>query len=275
MRTFTVTDSRRHGVFTTAEARSIGLTSSALRHAVATGRCRRLRPGVFAADDGPAADRFTEDRRRNLQSAIAAGLCARDSVLSHSSAAIFHQLALLDVPTQPCLTMPVRSTRRLTGVHLHEPVLSAERYQQCCGFRVTDVARTVVDVGRELGPAAGLVTADAALHDGLTTPTQLAEALAECRGWPGMRSSRRALDLADGRAESPLESLSRFALSGHVPAPELQSSIHDLGGRFLGRVDMLWSDVGVAGEADGWSSTRACREFGPRSAGRKGSRFTA
>jgi hypothetical protein len=51
--------------------------------------------------------------------------------------------------------------------------------------------------------------------------------------------------------ESALESASRFKLDGRVPTPELQASIFDHLGTFLGRCDLLWDEVGAVGEADG------------------------
>jgi hypothetical protein len=70
-------------------------------------------------------------------------------------------------------------------------------------------------------------------------------------GWPGVRAARRAIEFADGRSESPLESASRLKLAGLVPAPALQTSIFGHDGRFLARSDFLWEEFGVVGEADG------------------------
>lgn len=57
--------------------------------------------------------------------------------------------------------------------------------------------------------------------------------------------------LADGCAESPLESLSRtrmFQLG--LPMPEQQVEFYDASG-FIGRVDFYWPQLGIIGEADG------------------------
>ena len=62
----------------------------------------------------------------------------------------------------------------------------------------------------------------------------------------------KAIRLADGRAESPLESASRgVILSARLPRPARQQWVPDDEGR-LWRVAFLWRDPRVIGEADGW-----------------------
>jgi hypothetical protein len=73
-----------------------------------------------------------------------------------------------------------------------------------------------------------------------------------CWNWPRIRRAARAVRLADGLAESPLESVSRLVLHWlRVPPPQLQVSILDQFGRFVGRPDFYWDEYGVIGEADG------------------------
>ena len=242
----------RAGVFTSAEARRAGWSAGAIRHAEASGRWQRLRPGVFAVVAAPDADPFAQHRQRHLRAAIAAAVSSEWSVVSHTAAALGHGLPVLDLPARPCLTVPPRTTRGLVGVHVHERALPASRCVRYYGVRFTDVARTVMDISCEGGVRAGLVVADAALGRGLTTRAELARAAAEAYGRPGTRAGRRVVDFADGRSESPLESLSRLALDELVPSPQLQSVILDELGRFIARVDMLWPELGVVGEADGF-----------------------
>ncbi|NUL48870.1 hypothetical protein F7P69_27250 [Cellulosimicrobium funkei] len=70
-------------------------------------------------------------------------------------------------------------------------------------------------------------------------------------------ADRRRLDaawsFADGRAESPGESLSRAAVHelGFV-VPEPQRDLYD-GSRWIARVDHWWEEIGLAGEFDGKS----------------------
>lgn len=61
------------------------------------------------------------------------------------------------------------------------------------------------------------------------------------------------LAFADGRAESPGESLSRVAIvRAGLPAPELQFEIHlPDGGGWVATSDFAWPEHGVVGERDG------------------------
>jgi very-short-patch-repair endonuclease len=64
-----------------------------------------------------------------------------------------------------------------------------------------------------------------------------------------VRRAREVVSFADGRAESPLESISRVAFREMgLPVPELQVP---LGVPPVGIVDFYWEDYGVVGEADG------------------------
>jgi hypothetical protein len=58
--------------------------------------------------------------------------------------------------------------------------------------------------------------------------------------------------MADGRAESPGESRSRYLCwSQGLPAPELQFPVRDEHGELVGVTDFAWPDHGVLGEFDG------------------------
>lgn len=238
------------GVFTRSEAISAGWTSAALRYAVERGWLIRLRPGVFVPPLAPATDKYAARRRDLTVAAIAAVLANPSSVASHTAAGVLHQLPLWYLPDLPCITVPPKFVGDVAGAHLHRARLP-RIHVVARPVATTSVPRTVVDIGREHGELSALVAADAALHSGLTTVRALRTHLRDCRGWPGVRAARRAIDFADERAESPLESVSRLKLHGFVPRPELQMSIFDQQGTFLGRSDFLWDEFGVVGEADG------------------------
>ena len=60
-----------------------------------------------------------------------------------------------------------------------------------------------------------------------------------------------AVHLADGSAESPLESLSRTRMfQASLPMPQLQHWFDDGDGR-IGRTDFYWPQLGLVGESDG------------------------
>jgi hypothetical protein len=75
--------------------------------------------------------------------------------------------------------------------------------------------------------------------------------LAAQHQWPGAPAARRALDLSDGRAESPLETLGRLRLVGEgMPPDELQVEIR-VGARLVAVVDAWYDATAVAVEFDG------------------------
>lgn len=118
------------------------------------------------------------------------------------------------------------------------------------GVRVTDPARTVVDLARTGSFESALCAADHALRHGLCTAHELGAAAAavapRVRGRP---AARLVVALADARSMSPGESLSRarmFRLG--LPRPDLQVRLDDEEG-LVGFADFGWH--GVVGEFDG------------------------
>ena len=96
-----------------------------------------------------------------------------------------------------------------------------------------------------------VVALDAALLAEHVTPEQLRQATATAARWAGARRAVRAVELADGRAESPLETRGRLRIIGAgLPTPELQVEIR-VGGRLVAVVDGWFDDAAVAVEFDG------------------------
>ena len=245
------------GVFTTHTALDAGWTHSALAHATATGRLVRVCRGVFVSADGwddrgPQAD----DRRFAVRSA-AATLSVGRSVASHCSAAVLAGLPLWHVPERPCITVPPHYTGDSRAAHLHRASLAVWQVIGTDGLLRTRCARTVLDIAREHGIENAVVAGDAALAGRLVDIARLERCAEFCAGWPGTRRAMHVLSLLDGRAESPLESISRLRFAeARLPPPEPQVDIFGLDGRWLGRLDFYWEEFGVAGEVDGRSKYR-------------------
>jgi hypothetical protein len=118
-------------------------------------------------------------------------------------------------------------------------------------FRFTAAARTLVDCARTWPLEDSVVAMDAALLRDRTTPAALRSGLVAEHQWPGLPHARRAVELADGRAESPPETLGRLRLVGAGLRPdELQVEIH-AGGRMLAVLDAWYEDAAVSVEFDG------------------------
>ncbi|WP_146115231.1 endonuclease domain-containing protein [Microbacterium sp. MYb66] len=110
-----------------------------------------------------------------------------------------------------------------------------------------------MDVSRVLRLPRFLALTDALLstRHPLVSAEELARHHERFAGGRGARVRQRALELADGRAESPRESMVRLILiEAGLPRPECNVEIwHDR--RFVARVDMLYADEWLIIEYDG------------------------
>ncbi len=118
------------------------------------------------------------------------------------------------------------------------------------GRLATAPAWTAVEIARTLRRPRALAVLDAALHVASCTRAQLAAAVMEQKGRRGIVHVRELVQIADGRAESPMESEARLVfIDGGLPLPELQYEITDLCGK-LWRVDFAWPEWKVVAEYD-------------------------
>jgi hypothetical protein len=125
------------------------------------------------------------------------------------------------------------------------------------GRPVTAAAWTAIEVSRGLRRPRALATLDAALRSGSCSRTDLRRAAKRQAGRRGIVAIRDLVELADGAAESPMESEARLAmLDGGLPAPVLQYEIVDTDGR-VWRVDFAWPSAKVAAEyeSDQWHNS--------------------
>ncbi|SDJ01234.1 Transcriptional regulator, AbiEi antitoxin, Type IV TA system [Frankineae bacterium MT45] len=255
----------QHGVFTTVQALEAGWSRTALARAVQRGDLIRIRRGAFApavrlASVSPA------ERNRRLCTLVAAALLTMPSaVASHGSAALLAGLPMLRTPSQPCITIAPGRGGSFEGLHVHRARLvtddllampaneSVETASAAHSLRRTSVGRTICDIARECGRDAAVVVADAAVHANPGDRSHIASCLERSAGWPWVRRATDLLDLVDGRAESPLESMSRLRISDlGLPPPIPQAVLRNAHGLFLARVDFFWPQFGVVGEADGF-----------------------
>ena len=175
----------------------------------------------------------------------AAALAHPGHVVSGRSAAVLHGLPTLAVPDTPQLTTYEDAGLGRSVVHRFGAGLDVDSVTEWFGVPVTDVARTVVDLARH-DPRDGIMACDAALREGLLGSRRSREALRDAVGWPGVRRAREVVAMGSPLAESPLESVTRWAMyrSG-LPAPELQVELCGY------RVDLLLSRHRLVIEADG------------------------
>lgn len=244
--------SRQGGVFTYAQALSYGYLPVGIQRRLRSGEWQRIRRGAYAQGQ-LYASLDSAGRHALLVHAVLLAL-GKPAVVSHSSAAVLHELPCWDLDlSQVHVTRMTRSGgRREAGVVHHRSRTSPEDVTRCGSALITTVARTVVDTARLCSFEATVVLADAALRTGVTDRTELLAAVDNNCGWPDSRPVRSPIEFADGRAESPGESRARvlFRRLG-LPQPELQAVITDPAGRQLGRVDFLFRNERTIVEFDG------------------------
>ncbi len=135
---------------------------------------------------------------------------------------------------------------------MHSGRIATDEVVRQSGMPVTSPARTAVDIARSCSVETAVVAADFALQERRLAAADLGAALSRARHVGGIGRARRALDLADGLSESPGETRVRLALIvGGLPRPALQIRVIAPDGRFVGRVDLGYPELGVLIEFDG------------------------
>ncbi len=127
------------GLFSAAQAASIGISHAELFRAVRQGHLRRPRSGVYAICGAP------QSRWEDL---VAAALAVgSDAVISHTGAAALNRLQVGPATPPPELTVPLHHHPRLAGVTLHRRgPLPRQDVTVKYGVPVTSPARTIVDL---------------------------------------------------------------------------------------------------------------------------------
>lgn len=237
-------------VLTLGQARAAGLSNPDVRRLVRRGAWGAPHRGVLSVL------RPHTGSDRHVLTATAAALARPGHAISGPSAAVVHGLPLLRWPKRIVLTAAAPSRMGARGrVIVRAARLPGDAIANWHGAPVTTIAATIVDLARA-DRAAGVVAADAALHEQLVGLRELHRAAVGCAGWPGARAACAAIDLATPLAESPLESLTRLCIvDAGLPVPELQAWIDGPDWRY--RVDTLWREPRVILEADGRLKYRA------------------
>lgn len=120
------------------------------------------------------------------------------------------------------------------------------------GIRCTTAARTAFDLGRRLTTEEAVIRIDALLNSTRVSVSAVEAIATRYPGARGVRRLREALDLVDGRAESPQESRLRLLLvQSGLPRPATQIPIADTFGVVRRRIDMGWPQWLVGVEYDG------------------------
>ncbi|SEE67919.1 Transcriptional regulator, AbiEi antitoxin, Type IV TA system [Arthrobacter alpinus] len=172
-------------------------------------------------------------------------------VYSHTSAARLHRLNLWKAHTLVHVTQTrtPSSTGSDSGKLIHMAVLPSSDITQVDNMRATSLERTVVDCCLTMPHKQALILTDHVLQLG-TSMDKLLEAASKLGRHRGVKTLRKVLAYADGRSESPGETLTRDLLRELlIEAPTLQYWITTRQGRH--RVDFAWVNKRAVLEFDG------------------------
>lgn len=230
----------RAAPFTADEAAFAGVTRAQLRGSA----YRRLGAGLYrwiVLEESPLLKLVAVAKR------LPAG-----AAFSGWTAAWLHGLDVKPCdPIEVTIPDPIGSGRR-AGASIRRAALGANEILLRNGLPTTSALRTVLDLGGREPLIEGVVAADLFLHAGLVSIADVRHYVAEHPGGKGIARLRLVVDLADAKAESPMETRLRLLLVlAGLPRPEVQVSIHDDRGRFLARPDLLYRAARLAVEYDG------------------------
>ncbi|GAA3915641.1 type IV toxin-antitoxin system AbiEi family antitoxin [Microbacterium invictum] len=217
--------------------------------ALANGEVIRVRRGVYA----PRA-RWLVLRpwQRYLARVYAVAMLYPDFAFSHESAAALLGIPVIGDPeTVHVLVPPTAAARESAGIRSHRTERSAA-VLTIGGLLLTSPGATAVTLARHRHEAIGFAALEAALRMDETLTPQALRADNDSRlSSRGRNHARWALDRADGRCESVLESLSVATIEWlGFPAPEIQHEFTSPHG-ITDRGDLWWEEAGLLGEPDG------------------------
>lgn len=243
----------RRGYVTRSEFLHQGYDDRDIRAAVSAGVIRRRRRGIYVYS--AEHDHLTPEQKHVIDVRSVADKLGPGVAISHHSACVIHGIATYaaDLGTIHVTRLDNSAGRTEHGlVHHVGTVVKDEDLMEVDGMLVVTPARAMLEVAVSSTIESAIVTLDSGLHLALTTTDDLATLSSRFSSWRGARRGRYALSLADGRAESPGESRSRFLFRReHLPIPDLQVEFHDADGRLVGRVDFGWLEHCHVGEFDG------------------------
>lgn len=154
------------------------------------------------------------------------------------------------------VTDPASRVRFRRDVRVLRSVVPSDERCTRGDLTLTTPVRTAFDLARLLPTRSAVVGLDRLLNLRVVTTAELRALVLDRPGWVGIGSARHALELADGGAESPRESLLRLVwLEAGLPKPTCNAVVRDGVGAFVARVDLIDQASGLVGEYDGfWHS---------------------
>ena len=181
----------------------------------------------------------------------------RDAVVTDRTAAWLHGAPLVLAPGDHQV-VPRASMFRPPGYRLRnslsssgERTLAADDVVVLEGIKVTSPIRTACDLGRLLHRDQALAALDAMMRLEAFDRAELVELTGRFRGYRGVRQLRELVPLADGRSQSPGESILRLRWIDcpELPEPTPQLKVTGPTGPFF--LDLAVPELCYAAEYDG------------------------
>ncbi|PRY63257.1 hypothetical protein BCF74_10290 [Knoellia remsis] len=236
----------QRGMFTTSQARGVGLDRKGLTAAVA---CRLLLH--------PARGLYAVAHLVDTDPAVWHGHLATGAHLIYENAALTGVTAVLahDLPVWGCpLDRPAiaRETARRVGTKPFRvrPREMGRTVESPWGPTVP-LADALVQLAVDHGIVQGVVSADAALHRKLVTVDELTAAVASVEHWPRSSRPRAMLTFVDPQCESVAESRARVEFLTHGIRVVSQVVVRRRDGSMIGRADFGVEGTDVLVEIDG------------------------
>lgn len=154
-------------------------------------------------------------------------------------------------PGAPAEVIVPGGRRAHPGIRVQRATVPPSDVTTSGGCWLTNPARTAWDLARRLPTVEAIIAVDALARVGRFDPDAL---LARRDREPGARGCRHldhVVALADRRAESPMETRLRVALTRVGLPPEPQYPVYDEYGFALARVDLAYPEAKLAVEYDG------------------------
>jgi very-short-patch-repair endonuclease len=222
-------DIAHRGVFKAADALGAGIDGQQLTRLLAQGACTRLTHGWYSL----GRPRDDVERHRLTAFALATQYAGR-ALPSHHTAVLLAGLPIHGVGLDVVHLTRLESTGRQvtsgqsgrrTDLRLHRSmpgVEAARAVRHGDGPDLVPIEHAIVGAGIVGSPLTALVAADAALTRGLVTAAGLDSALCDFRERHGVGVVRAVLPFADGRHESPAETVTAHVLRrlGYVTEPQ-------------------------------------------------------
>lgn len=244
---------RQHGMLSWEQARHAGVTKSDARRLVRSGEWGRPYTGVYsvrALTDPSNADAHLRSATMAAQLALGPNAFAGGKTAARLWG--IQGLPRWDGRTVHMVIPALGAQRHHHRITLHSWQVSPEEVSTTEGIRLTDPGRTLRDTLLRVDRETAVCLMDSALHQGLILDEDGEELELANRGRRGCVNVRRWWPLADGRAESPLETRIRLiCVDGGMPPTDLQHRFRDGHGTTIGIADFWWQELQVIGEADG------------------------